>query len=157
MARLVSSVVMQSAEHMGSCCFQRGQRVGSRGQCIDLPRLFTQPQGGLLMSGKVEQTSLITGCCSTSGMNAVVKHGAAGKMVLHPHSELHYSTVVSFWVAYLYFWLAFTVLAKTQDISWINILDFNTSYWKSPGKDLTVWWGRKCSLTMCALDCILRI
>lgn len=48
------------------------------------------------MSGKVEQTSLITGCCSTSGMNAVVKHGAAGKMVLHPHSELHYSTVVSF-------------------------------------------------------------
>ncbi|TNM85765.1 hypothetical protein fugu_008036 [Takifugu bimaculatus] len=79
MARLVSSVVMQSAEHMGSCCFQRGQRVGSQGQCIDLPHLFTQPEGGLLMSGKVEQTSLITGGCSSSGMNAVVKHGAAGK------------------------------------------------------------------------------
>lgn len=34
--------------------------MGSRGQCIDLPHPFTQPEGGLLMSGKVEQTRLIT-------------------------------------------------------------------------------------------------
>lgn len=110
MARLVSSVVMQSAEHMGSCCLQRGQRVCSQGQCIDLPHLFTQPEGGLLMSGKVEQTSLITGCCSTSGMNAVVKHGTAGKIVLHPtvscitaplfHSEL----LICIFDSHLPFW-----------------------------------------------------
>lgn len=58
--------------------------MGSQGQCIDLPHLFTQPEGGLLMSGKVEQTRLLTGCCSTSGMTVVVKHGAAGEIVPHP-------------------------------------------------------------------------
>lgn len=60
MALLVSGVVMQSAEHMGLCCLQYGQRVGTQGQCIDLSYPFIQPEGGLLMSGKVEQTMLIT-------------------------------------------------------------------------------------------------
>lgn len=31
-----------------------------QGQCIDLSYPFTEPEGGPLMSGKVEQTSLIT-------------------------------------------------------------------------------------------------
>lgn len=31
-----------------------------QGQCIDLTYPFIQPEGGLLMSGKVEQTRLIT-------------------------------------------------------------------------------------------------
>lgn len=60
MALLVSGVVMQSAEHTGLCCLQYGQWVGTQGQCIDLPYPFIQPEGGLLMSGKVEQTRLIT-------------------------------------------------------------------------------------------------
>lgn len=34
--------------------------MGTQGQCIDLPYPFIQPEGGLLMSGKVEQTRLIT-------------------------------------------------------------------------------------------------
>lgn len=58
MAGLVSGVVMQPAEHTGLCCFQRG-RTGRQGQRVDLPHPFTQPEGGLLMSGKVEQTRLI--------------------------------------------------------------------------------------------------
>lgn len=57
---LVSGVVMQSAEHMGFCCLQYGQQVGTQGQCIDLAYPFIGPEGGLLMSGKVEQTRLIT-------------------------------------------------------------------------------------------------
>lgn len=31
-----------------------------QGQCIDLSYPFIEPEGGPLMSGKVEQTSLIT-------------------------------------------------------------------------------------------------
>ena len=34
--------------------------MGTLGQGIDLPYPFIQPEGGLLMSGKVGQTSLIT-------------------------------------------------------------------------------------------------
>lgn len=60
MALLVSGVVMQSAKHMGLCCLQYGQQVGTQGQCTDLSYPFMQPVGGLLMSGKVEQTRLIT-------------------------------------------------------------------------------------------------
>lgn len=58
---LISGAVMQSAEHMGLCCLQYGQRVGMQGQRIDLSYPFMQPEGGLLMTGKVEQTRLITG------------------------------------------------------------------------------------------------
>ena len=73
---------MQSAEHTGLCCLQYGQWVAMQGKCIDQPYPFMQPRGGgggPLMSGKVEQTRLITrdfvgnGCCSTSGSNVVVE------------------------------------------------------------------------------------
>lgn len=45
--------------------------MGSQGQCIDLPHPFTQPEGGLLMSGKVEQTSLITDLVGAGGSSVV--------------------------------------------------------------------------------------
>lgn len=60
MALLVSGLVMQSVEHTGLCCLQYGQWVGMQGQCIDLSYPFIELEGGPLMSGKVEQTSLIT-------------------------------------------------------------------------------------------------
>lgn len=41
--------------------------MGSQGQCIDLPHPFTQPEGGLLMSGKVEQTRLIADFVGAGG------------------------------------------------------------------------------------------
>lgn len=51
---------MQSAEHMALCCLRHEQRAGMRGQHVDPVYSFLETEGGLLMSGKVEQTMLIT-------------------------------------------------------------------------------------------------
>lgn len=59
MPLLISGVVMQSVEHTGLCYLQYEQWVGKQGQYIDLRHPFIQPEGGQLMSGKVEQTQLI--------------------------------------------------------------------------------------------------
>lgn len=100
---LVSGLVMQSAEekkkkktHTGLCCLQHGQRVGMQGQRIDLPRPFMRLVGGLLMSDKVEQTSLIReillrdGCCSTCGGTCPTA-GNVGRASSF-ESDLHLST-----------------------------------------------------------------
>lgn len=41
--------------------------MGGQGQCIDLPHPFTEPEGGLLITGEVEQTRLITDVVGAAG------------------------------------------------------------------------------------------